>query len=275
MGDWGHGNGSSRLESAGLVSASSFGTQVTAAGSVNVKGAYAQLIASTAFESDWALIVVRNHTENASQSVLLDLAIGAAASEQVIVANLLAGRVSGGGQRPTVAYLIPLSIPAGSRIAARIQATMANYITRVSVHLVARNFLTPQPHSKIATYGANTADSGGVSVDPGGTINTMGSWVEMTASCDEVKWLCIAHGNGGNNLVTADLIGEVGIGAGGSEAAILSFTMPIHDSALSAQLNAVCLPVYIPAGTRIAMRIQSTTATATARLADFVLIGAS
>lgn len=108
-------------------SATSRGLTLTAPGSLNVKGAWTEIVASTA-----AIIAALAVTPQGAggttmngSGVLIDLAVGAAASEAVVVSDIyLLGSAS--------EFYVPLSpktygvnIPAGSRISARYQRAHA------------------------------------------------------------------------------------------------------------------------------------------------------
>jgi len=104
----------SRYEDWGFNAANTQGTAfTTGAGS---KGAWSQLIAASAFTTKWIMIHVVGNT--APVDMWVDIGVGAAASEVVIVPNLQYTV-----ENRSVTYgPIPLSIPAGSRVAARGQA---------------------------------------------------------------------------------------------------------------------------------------------------------
>jgi len=103
-----------------------WGTTVTAAAALHLKGAYSTLIASTAFDWYGFWLGVGNTGVSATQTdQLLDIAIGAAASEQVILPNLLVGWRGTQNLGPMMQF-IPLFIPRGTRISARIQALITN-----------------------------------------------------------------------------------------------------------------------------------------------------
>ena len=105
-------------------SSNSVMTSLDAGATLNTKGAYAQIIASTAEAYKGILLNFGNSgsTDTTSVSNLLDLAIGAAASEIVILPDYHIQRAGRGVGNNTSMRYIPIHIPAGVRLAARIQA---------------------------------------------------------------------------------------------------------------------------------------------------------
>lgn len=276
MPDWSLIADGQRVENAGANTAASRGTSVTAANPANGKGSYAQLIASTAFDASLVLVMLDDLA--AGVDYLIDLAIGGAGSEQVIAANLIAtggtGSISYGGQ-----YWLPIAIPAGSRLAASCQATTLSQIIRVSCLLFGQGFAGWSPGNRVDTYGANTATSGGVSVDSGGTANTKGSYSQITASTNApMTGLILAIGNQHNTVRSSQSwLLDVAIGGAGSEQIVLpnlAFNASTSPDIVTPQTYGP-LPLSIPAGSRIAARSQSDGIDATDRLFDVVVYGFS
>lgn len=110
----------SGLDAIGFNSATTLGTQITASGTGFVKGSYAQLTASTA--RDYAGFLIAFDDAGAGGDVfVLDLAIGGAGSEMVILPNMVLNYDTGIPQfLPLVTCYFPIPIPSGTRIAARL-----------------------------------------------------------------------------------------------------------------------------------------------------------
>jgi hypothetical protein len=91
------------------------------AGTVHVKGSYAQIVAATARAYD-AIAIWGFVTTATGSAILLDVAIGAAGVEKIILPNVY---LEGNGPKSTPGGVdfIPLRIPAGTRIAARMQSS--------------------------------------------------------------------------------------------------------------------------------------------------------
>lgn len=275
MADWSLLADGQRVENAGANLAASRGTSVTASATANTKGSYAQLIASTAFGANGILIMLDDQA--ALIDYLIDIAIGGAGSEQIIASNLLASGATG-----TIAYginyFLPIEIPAGSRLSARCQSgsAVAN-VVRVSAMLFGQGMNAPSGLSRVDAYGAATADSGGVSIDPGAVAHTKGAYSQIVASTNaQTQYVTIAIGNQQNTARTsASWLVDVAIGGAGSEQIILP-NLTLNCSSSPDVVAPQCygpLPLSIPAGTRIAARAQSDLVTATVRLFDMVVYG--
>jgi hypothetical protein len=264
------------------------GTSVTPSATANTKGSYAQLIsaASNTVDAAWVLVDFTNGT--AHTDYLVDLAIGASGSEQIIANNLF---VSGGGglaQNLVFSYPLLIAVPTGTRIAARCQAGTASAAAlHVTLHLMGQGFLPSSALQRLTSYGQNTSDSGGVSIDPGGTANTKpGTWTEITSSTtNPIRLLYAALGLAQNAAPTgATWLFDLGMGANGSEIGIggssattglisLPFRVGVLTDFLWSPLVVGPLPVSIPAGTRLAARAQCSITDATDRLFDLSLYG--
>lgn len=98
------------------------GTNVAPNATSNTKGAYQELVASTSHAIKHLIVCVNGDGQSGDQHWLFDLAVGAVASEIVIASNLAAIRTSLTDTPYPAIFNIPVSIPAGTRIAARCQA---------------------------------------------------------------------------------------------------------------------------------------------------------
>lgn len=118
----------------GTASATSGGVSVDAGGVANTKGSYSQIVASTSRACKAIIVGIgnQNNSSRTNADFLLDLAIGAAASEIIIVADLhLEASANDDAMRPVYVGPIPLSIPAGTRIAARAACTIIDASDRL------------------------------------------------------------------------------------------------------------------------------------------------
>lgn len=263
------------VEQAGALTASTQGTVITASATINTKGAWAQLIAATTYESSWVMVTMSEH--NGAGRYLVDIGIGAAASETVIIPNLHYAN-NGSGALSTQMYLFPLTIPAGVRIAARCQNSTASRTIRITVTLIAASTSSTSGFGRVTGYGQAPADSGLTAVDPGGTINVKGAWVQLTASTTaETHWLCIGIGHDALAIATLSYnwLLDIGIGGAGSETVIIpNLLLRANSSDDSPEPQVFHLPVNIPNGVRLAARCQCTDITsATERLIDVAVWG--
>ncbi len=263
------------LSNYGILSGSTDSIAVTANASANTLGSFAQIVASTGDDINGFWLTICSDTISVNSDYLLNLAIGSASNEEIIVPNILYS-LSGGSDLDFLKKLfIPIEIPAGTRISAQIQSTTGSNVARVSIMAAPPFFTSPVMGQEVISIGENTGDSGGTQVDPGGTANTKGSYVQMTASLsDDIRAIMVLQGqqantNQRNNRVHFDLA----IGAGGSEE-ILIPDMVTRVSATEI-LNGMndFVPIAIPAGTRIAIRSASSDNNSPDRLLDYVIYG--
>lgn len=169
-----------------------------------------------------------------------------------------------------------LPIPARTRISARVQHTGTAAHVRVAGHLYSTGFADFSPLSKVVTYGANTADSGGTPIDPGATAGTKGAWIQMTASTTApiVKMLMAIGSDINNSRALTSWLFDVGIGSAGNEVPLiqnisLECWWCIHPRVVGP------IDVSIPQASRLSIRAQCTNIDATDRLFDIVLYGVS
>jgi hypothetical protein len=275
MPDWSLTEGQ-RWANAGAATTVSRGTSVTASGTANTKGAYAVLSAATPFDAH--MIVVMIDDISTVIDYLLDIAVGAAGVEFVILPNLYVGGGTGSINYGAI-YQFPVQIPKGVRLTARIQASTLSSVARVSCLLMQQSFSPGQPLGRVDAYGANTATSGGVSVDPGGTANTKGAYSQIIASTThDMAAMCLAVGNQKNGTrASQSWLTDIAIGAAGAEQVLISnYSMNCSTSPdIVTPQTSPLLPVSIPAGTRLAVRTQSDGIVSPARLFDAIIYGVS
>lgn len=163
---------------ASSTTAGEFGTSVTADGTTaHVKGPYTELIAATARPSYGIMIALGNVGTVASTNtrMLVDIAVGAASSEIVIIPNLIAGQAcaSNSANGSPNNYYFPIHIPAGVRISARCQTLALSDTVHVQVRLIEGQIPGKWYGSRVTAYGANTGNSTGTSHSHGnGAYNT-------------------------------------------------------------------------------------------------------
>lgn len=259
------------VETIGAVTATSSPTDVTS-GAANTKGSWVQLVASSAANADGIILITGQST---ADSYLLDIGVGAAASESVVVSNVPVHERASSYIVGT--YFIPVSIPAGSRVSARCQAGGSGSLLRLIGYLVT----TTVPISSattIATYGDVTASSRGTQIDPGGVANTKGSWVEITSSLSaDVKFIVPMFANLNGARATYNFLVDIGTGGEGGESVVIA-DLYLGSTADNDELTPQAyppLPVTIASGTRVAVRAQCNGTDATDRLIDFIMITAN
>lgn len=120
--------GYTRAESLNI--ASNIGTNIDGGASANTLTAWTQLIASTSHNYNALMIMAGGSGRSAGTAGttwLIDVGIGGAGSEQKILPQLLATELSSTmfGSEPSSFGPFPCSIPSGTRLAARLQCSIA------------------------------------------------------------------------------------------------------------------------------------------------------
>jgi hypothetical protein len=130
---------------------------------------------------------------------------------------------------------------------------------------------------RIETGGANTSNSRGAIVDPGGTaFADNATSVELLASTSfDYRWVVVAAGFGAAlTAATNTWLIDIGVGPNGSEVWIINDLLCGLGSADDVFHEAWAMPVSIMAGSRIAVRARAAINTATSRIVDVAIYGA-
>src|SRR3990167_5188064 len=133
----------SRYKTEGTDASLSLGTAADSGTTANTKGTWAVIDASTVQEAMGLTLHVVTTT---AAQLLIDIAVGATSSEKIICPNLLHGvRNNIASQWP-----IPIYIPAGTQINARVQsAASASRIAYISLTLWEQGFLHTAPLARM------------------------------------------------------------------------------------------------------------------------------
>lgn len=247
------------------------GVRVTAAGTSNTKGTYAVLFASTPYDSYGMVFQVSQSFAAASaRHMLLDIAVGAAASEQVVVPDIPVGsanQISNGSPQ----YYLPIFIPKGSRVTARVQAAVLTQAVTVNAMLLGGaslpNIFTFQESVSIGT---TVADSKATPLLVGSS-GTFSAWTSIGATLahDLRAYVVCIQGDTGDTAWADNTVHlEVGYGS------VAISTM--HSFAISSAEGVLAtwpvMPVWcrVPAGTQ--MQIRATSGT-TGDTLQFALMG--
>lgn len=198
-----------------------------------------------------------------------DLGIGASGNETVVLAN-------GGGSiedqgNVSNAFYVPLALGAGTRLAMRTQSNATANSLNGFITCFPSSFDFPGFH-RTETIGADTSVSRGQEVDPGATPNTKGAWVELSSSTSfSAKWVIVWYTYPiGGAIASAIGLLDIGIGAAGNEEVILPDYTFFHTEVYDIRgPRVISLPLSIPAGSRVAVRIQSEETDSGNRLDNF------
>lgn len=228
---------------------------VTADVSTHTKGAWTEVIASSSGPADLVYLYVINAQSATATEGLLDVGVGSAGSEVVVVSNAVGGSTS--ITSPTVGVtpgvnplqIFPVNIPAGSRVAVRIQNVVSSRTANVSVSLLYSG--QPAP-STLDTIGATTATSRGTN------LPTSNTYVQLVASTSQtyrgVVMVCCAAGSAQNSESS---VYTLAVGGSGSEVELGTATFASNASEFSGcQQNQPPFIYYgyIPAGSRLAVK---------------------
>jgi hypothetical protein len=227
-------------------------TAIPPSATTETKGSFVQLIASTSNITKSMLIqLLANPNGAICKSYLIDIATGGAGSESVLIANLGAG-VAGQYDITMNTWLVPVNIPAGTRLSARSQTDGASCLDNPGIKLSL--YTGGFGGNGVDTLGALTATSKGTAVTPGNAAN--GSWATLVASSAHAyKGLFFALDPQGVSSGDYTFC-AMDIGTGGTPTAVLpnilfnDWTGDMYPSGLD------YMPISIPAATQISARIQ-------------------
>lgn len=171
----------------GAVGTTTVGTAVTTGGAASTKGTPAEISASTSFDSFWMTVVASAYGLTATDAQLaIDILIGAA-TEEVLVANLLGGGCGTMGvttHHGCRTWNFPLYTPSGSRIAVQAAGARVSTAFQVAVYLFGGTGMPPyRVGSKVTTYGMGTVPNGTTLTVAG--AGGAASFTQITASTTE------------------------------------------------------------------------------------------
>jgi hypothetical protein len=158
------------------------GTVLTSDGTAHVEPATeTEILASTNFDTDWVWLQFANNGGPViNSSSLVNIKVGAAGSEQILIPNLLAGWV-GSDANLARTYKFPLRIPAGTRISGTHRSARVSTGVTCKIKLFGGGEGMHWTGTAVEEVGAFTDDSGGQLVIPGaasdGTLTSLGTTV--------------------------------------------------------------------------------------------------
>lgn len=264
--------GGSKSVSVGYDASNTRGTAVTSSATADTVGSWVELqsAASNTFQSDRVTVVVTTLPATYAD-LLINISIGAAASETTIIPNLFCSIGSTFGLAVYI-FEFPISIPSGQRIAANCQSSGSSQTCYVNL---IRNAGVNQSLSKISAIGSNTAGTSGVTVARS-SANTFGSWVEITSStATALKGFVVAGHRAADSWSNGKITYEVGVGGAGSEEIIYQgFISMTNSNEGGANLSSPFVPVQVAVGQRLAIRAKSDDADPDFDF-DYILYGVS
>jgi len=264
-----------RHESRGEVTGASSGTTITANASANTKGSWTALGSATSFAYEGITIYLTQN--NAAADYMIDIGIDDGSGNNFVIVPDLHFAAFKQANEHNLALNIPVHVPAGALIEARVAASTGSSTLRC--HVVGHGANPggfPGYSRAVALFTPGT--SRGVAVDPGGTANTKGSWAELQASTAvdvAAVFGVVGFNNDAARAATASLLYDIGLGSAGNEFVLVP-NLPVWWSTSYDGPNDVFFqPVAcsIPLGSRVAARAQCTLNTAGDRTIDLSLYG--
>lgn len=233
----------------------------------HVKGAWGTQMTSTPYDCNGLIV---GFSGNNSINLLGDIAVGAAASEVIIVPNMMCS-----GLAHQSHIYVPIFIPAGSRIAGRVQASTGSTSGYFALTGVTSPLWGAPVGGKIVDLATVAASSRGTLLDGGPTINTYpATFTTVVASTTErISALCLSIACS-NNATPALAFAKVqiGIGAASSEVALIEVGT-LSAGNICSSCHPFWFPADIPSGSRISARVAIGTTDATDRIIQLGLHG--
>ncbi len=254
---------------AGSDTTASSGINISGSGSAYTKGPWTQVIAAMTGDSAWMMVTL-DATGSAGASFCADIGVGPAGSEFALVQNLECAQYASFA----CTYLFPLAIPAGTRVSARMSSDTGGDHILVAATLFGDTAASAGSGSAIDTYGFSPSTNLGTAIDPGTTANTKGGFTQiaaaLTADISGFFMFFDTQADGGGSTAAADWLLDVAVGPGGSERVLLpNFAITAGEpGGFSSQYDTptAFIPLPIPAGTRVSIRAQCSTAVSPDRI---------
>lgn len=236
----------------------------------NTKGSWKEVIPSTEFDAILSVTIITGSYAGDHRE-MFDVGIGAAGSEVAIIENIyISAKYHGIGHN----ILLPIIIPAGSRISIRRQANTGTSSSRCWITPIATTF-TYQSLQVCDTIGAVTAATTGTLIDPGGTADTYGNWVELSSAAEKNYSQIIMAVGGYTDLSRTDWhywYIDIGIGDTPADNIIANSIFCCAQTYYSLPYpNIFNLPLSIPKGEKISVRSKCSSNTSGNRYIDVIL----
>jgi len=257
------------VESFGFDLATSSGTVLTSASGGLT--AWTELLSSSSADADMIDIFIMKGASNNFGIFRLDVGIGAPGSEVVILDRvLLSGKP--GAAASSYQLALPFSVPKGSRLSFRFDASASGRELILAGALYTGQFKSQQHLCESIAYGFNGID--GVDVDPGGVANTKGAWFEIDAAIsNSINGFYACFGDSSNSAqTTANFLVDIAVGAPGSEV-LIAENVPTRATTQELMRGPVFVDSLIAEGDRVSARAQCTITDASDRLLSISITG--
>jgi hypothetical protein len=247
----------------GQLTSTSLLTSVTA-GLANVLGSWVEMFPAAPFPVSAMLVHVGKANlavAAVNTQVMFDVGTGPNGSETPIVQD-----VAMGGCLAFSSWLIPVTIPVGTRIATRLRSLVASKATPMGMSIMGGGFGAEGGY-KATTYGAVTSGSRGTILTAPTVVNTEAAWTVLSASTTSpMRWALVGLAAPNTATATAaDCLLDIGVGGAGVEAAIISdISFGVSANEEINHPHPLLFPVNVPAGSRLVARYRGTSTAATA-----------
>lgn len=233
----------------------------TASATPHTVGSYAEIVSALSQDISGIFVQITTATNvsAADTSSLINIAIGGAGGEVVVVPNIAVG------YKVFTNYtglFIPIKISKGTRVAFNAQSVIGSKTIACRFIFVYSRRKMPAAPTQIDTYGADTTKSAGVTISNPGAGNTKGSYTEITASTNRpLQGLFISiQGAQSTAISSGSALVDIAIGSAGNEVNIME---DLHCATTTGETVDPITPStvlwHIPAGTRISARYQRST----------------
>lgn len=215
----------------------------------HAKGAWVEVASSVGENVTMIGVNVALASGGVDTSTLMDIGVGAAGSETVVVPNVAVGA------QQLFFWYVPVAIPSGSRVAIRIQGTRTSpTTTSIVVALFSGGDYATTPQS-VDIIGIDTATSAGTALS-----GASGSWTQVTAStAKDYQNVIMVPSSSSTDILTINALYSLGVGAAGSERVIGSLSLRFTNGETLTHQNQQAFPMWatgepVPAGSRLAVR---------------------
>lgn len=240
----------------GAATATSDAIEVFSNATANIKGAWKQIISATTYDIEG--FYLNGVTDSPDNTFLIDIGIGAAAAETVLIPDVLQTTFEAAG------VFVPVRIPTGTRLSVRVQSDSPTASTWVQLIPIKSNFRTNYALARAQASVNSTGATWGIVVDSSASNNTKGSWTQLCSSTNfQVSKLYVKFMSyiGYPTEATVYHLVDIGIGAAASESVLIPDVHILTRNYTQANhFPYLVFDVDLPAGTRISARCQADSA---------------
>jgi hypothetical protein len=160
-------------------------------------------------------------------------------------------------------FLCPMKLPAGIVVRARAQGEAAAGTVAVSLTGIASGFASAEPCATCTAWGITTATTRGTAITSG-LANVKGAWTELVSAANNLiptRYLTLLIFQRNAAIGSSDLVLDIGIGPATETVLIPNIFLSCsgtRDNAMPQIIGPI--PVQIPDGVRVAVRLQSSVA---------------